>query len=49
MNTKLTGGFQKEHSEVEHGSYIIEGKVIALRPCVKSDTMGKGSRTEGLA
>jgi hypothetical protein len=47
MNNKPAGCFQKEHSEVEHGSYIIEGKVRApgLAPCVKSETVGKGVRT----
>lgn len=46
---KPAGYFQKEHSEVKHGSYIIEGKVAALRPvpCVKSETVGKGVRAGG--
>lgn len=49
MNNKPAGCFQKEHSEVEHGSYIIEGKVIALGlvPCVKPETVGKGVRKGG--
>lgn len=51
MDNKLTGCLQKDHSEVEHGSYITEGKVIALRPvcCAKSETEQQGSGQEGLA
>lgn len=26
---------------MEYGSYIIEEKVVALRPCVKAETVGK--------